>query len=191
MGTILAQTKRYCFTLLDKAIFIDKDEYRVAYIKDLLSNKPVLIVHTFKNLLAKERNSLIFADILTNDNDKEHPAGLAIVDDTVFLKEKNNGFLFTSLLHELGHFINGDYNHVDNNYSKKRVEMLKQGIVMDEEYKADEFAARECGLNKVIKWLEYMEDNRKHYNASLQNYLLAINEFRMRKKHLLDVFNSK
>ena len=94
--------------------------------------------------------------------------------------------LVCCMLHELGHFMNGDLEKdVDvNQYNKERMRCLILGTVTSEEYKADKFAADEMGQDLMISSLDKMIRIRKKRNDKGMNS--AIKEVELRKIALKD-----
>lgn len=91
------------------------------------------------------------------------------------------------LMHELGHFLNDD---TDPNKRKKTSQQIYQerimlnllGQVPREELNADRFAAKEVGIDKVIKALRLLKKERE--KDAEQGTELAIKEFENRIKAL-------
>lgn len=83
--------------------------------------------------------------------------------------------------HELGHFINGDYNNSFNNKElmNNRVKYVENNKVIPMELNADKFAVNELGKTSVINAIDYLILLRKKRNDD--GMQLAIKEFELRK----------
>lgn len=119
--------------------------------------------------------------------------GLVLM-DTLYLKyfmDYPMSFSFV-MLHELGHFINGDMennSNSDSDIKKTRIDLASRGEVDPMELKADMFAAEEVGPHTAIKSLEYLREQRRNSNR-LGNEL-AVKEFDNRIKAIKKHFNNK
>ena len=91
------------------------------------------------------------------------------------------------LMHELGHFLNGDWDPTKREKSsqqiyQERIMLNMLGKVPKEELNADCFAAKEVGVDKVIKALRLLKKERE--KGAEQGSELAIKEFENRIKAL-------
>ncbi len=87
------------------------------------------------------------------------------------------------LMHELGHFVNGDWDPVAQKKTSKQVYqerlMLNMvGLVPEEELKADRFAADSVGVEKTINALRLLKKEREKKKE--EGTELAIKEFGLR-----------
>ena len=170
---------RYTFVYLEKALPIKRDEARTGFLFDSKDNAVVLYLHVVRDLINKEHQSFCLTNktFMVGENKK---AGLALIDDLVFFLD----YVITKrgptmLMHELGHYLNCDLDNCDLDYSKERRLMLKEGVVMENEYKADEFAIKECGLEAFLDSLDWMESVRKHVFCDSS-------EFGKRREHAIE-----
>ena len=98
-----------------------------------------------------------------------------------YIKDVNLKMVFAMLLHELGHYKNGDFETCSaTEYAKIRNEAVSKGIVTNQELNADRFAAEEIGKAAVINMLNRLIAVRKRRNDIGVNG--AINEFQLRIK---------
>ena len=89
----------------------------------------------------------------------------------------------TIMLHELGHYRNGDLQIENTNQEKiqeERLNAIISGRVQEQERKADAFAAQHVGKNTFMRTMDYMIRKRKERGD--EGMGLAIREFELRKK---------
>lgn len=97
--------------------------------------------------------------------------------------KRNEPIARFSLLHEIGHHINGDLSNKDftsETYDENRVAAVKQGRVLEFELKADAFACSYLGLDYSIKALEQL----KAYGDETEQGKLFISEIELREAEL-------
>ena len=179
---------RYSFVYLERRSAIKRDEVRVGFLFDAKERAKVLYLHVVKDLLTKEHQSFCLSNRSFSVG-KDKKAGLVLIDYLVFLLDfvaTKDGLVM--LMHELGHYLNGDIETCDADYSKNRRILLGRGVIMENEYKADEFAIKECGIEKFLKSLEWMEVIRKHVfcGDGGENLRLALFEFSKRREHAIE-----
>ena len=93
------------------------------------------------------------------------------------------------VLHEYGHYLNGDLdatNRTNQEIQEERMRCIIEGRVMDEEKKADEFAALHVGKSTFMSTMNYLI--RKRRERADRDMQLAIREFELRKKAVRDMF---
>lgn len=117
--------------------------------------------------------------------DEEVP--VALVDDMYrnCLYEQPMVFL-ALMLHELGHYMNGDLfvKGVDAAQLKReREENIINGVVSEMELKADAFAVKHVGKNTFMRAIDYMIKKRK-LRANDPGKEWALREFELRKKSI-------
>ncbi len=107
-----------------------------------------------------------------------------IKDEFLERMRKNIKIASFGIFHELGHFLNGDYN---NEYATSGKEMsilrrkaIENGKVLENELKADEFAVSQVGKSCAINFFDYSILRRK----KIDNSKVAILELELRKKHI-------
>ncbi len=69
---------------------------------------------------------------------------------------KNENLAKFSIFHELGHFLNGDFDNLNPNNDEIRKNYIRNGEVQPSELKADEFALRQLKRQKN----KFERDNR-------------------------------
>lgn len=188
MSKTIIINDRYSLVFLENRHVIKRDEVRVAFVYDTKEHTKVLYLHVVEDLSIKEHQTVC----LTNRSfsvGKDKKAGLVLIDKLVYFLDfvvTTNGP--TMLMHELGHCLNGDLEKCDIDYSKNRRNLLKKGVLMESECKADEFAVKECGIENFLKSLEWMEATRKHVfsNNSGESLRLALFEFEKRREHAIE-----
>ena len=183
MTNIYKINERYYFKYLKKPAKIGNDELRIGYIFDKKEKKPVLILDVIRNFLKDYHRTMCCSEVLERSNNK---AILVLVDPMIFhLDFVYSRYGYTLLMHELGHYLNGDIKAENSNHEQRRKESLKNGVVLKEELLADEFAIRECGLNNFLKAIEYLEKIRTKILKD-STYDKAMFEFKARKEHAID-----
>ena len=181
-------SNNYAFIKLDKPEKIEENEVRVGFLAHRETKKTILFIDVVKGLVDNQKQTMVFADVFENKKTGDK-IGLILVDCLIFYLD----FVITEcgyamLIHELGHFLNDIFDESKADYSKRRKEALKNGIVMDEEYKADELAVRECGIDKFTNSIEWMRAVRKNVfsNKNKENLKLALFEFDKRLEHAIE-----
>ncbi len=155
----------------------------IAKIVDESSGEDVLLICYEKNLF-KERRYHICVDVYENEHGK---FPVAKTDDfhRACLFNRREIFL-TLMLHELGHYKNGDYERFERediseeDIRKERMKCAQEGRIQEVEKNADAFAARIVGKNTFMRAMDYMIARRKERNDTWMN--VAIREFELRKK---------
>lgn len=109
---------------------------------------------------------------------------VGIVHDHLYfdLSNKNVNAFDAMLMHELGHYINGD---LDKSYSgdeimQDRLLAIMKGTVVSTELAADMFAVEHCGKNAVMQMLDNVIAMRKKRNTA--DLEIALKEFELRKQ---------
>lgn len=102
---------------------------------------------------------------------------------------KDPDVLEALLLHEVGHFSNGDYQNLTiepSRIKRNRSAKIIHGDVQAHELAADRYAANIIGIPVMIRALDYLSDLRKkRKNDPLKD--VALREFELRKKALLEM----
>ena len=82
-------------------------------------------------------------------------------DDLYLRYFRDNQYLFAPLMmHELGHFVNGDTAVNPESLTLSRTDFVSLGLVDPREIKADRFAAENIGAIRMIKALQYIKEKR-------------------------------
>lgn len=109
---------------------------------------------------------------------------IGIVHDHLYfdLSNRNVNAFDAMLMHEVGHYINGD---LDENFSgdevrRDRVLEILKGNVDPKELAADRFAVEHCGKNAVMQMLDNIIATRKKRNTT--DGAIAIKELELRKQ---------
>ena len=179
--------KRYEYILLKKPEKLSSECLTAGYIVDKLTGKPKLIFDVVKDFFRLTNNSCLFINEFEAD---QHPGefyGLVQMDAEIYIniivKDKISGEVM--LMHELGHYINGDHKPkaIPNNYNYSK-ERTKFNGVMAQELKADEFAIRECGIENFIHFIDSLILRRSKMTWD-NNRGKAIKEFELRKQHAI------
>ena len=103
-------------------------------------------------------------------------------DDKYLGQLDNDIVLIGALMHELGHFINKDYENVNAFEKTIRVLCVENNLVDPKELKADRFAADQIGYKTMINALQLMKKERiRDGRAGTE---LAVKEFDLRIKAL-------
>lgn len=133
----------------------------------------------------KTANYRIHTSIMENSNGEQH--NVVIIGDQYLDIFKNHFKIFQFyVFHELGHFINGDYDNKDftnKELMAKRNDYIKNGKVLDMELNADRFAVKQIGKNISISAIDYSIMKRKERNDIGAD--LAIKEMQLRKKAII------
>ena len=188
MGKARCINERYDFVLLNESIVVKDNQIRIGYVFDKDTQKPVLMLDVVNGLYKERHQTFGIVGDLINDKDGSS-AGLVLVDkDISYLYFVSTKYGYVYLMHELCHFYNGDYDASNINYSQERKKLLKQGIVHPKEYLADEFAVRECGLQKFLDSMDWLKAVRKHvfHKTSKENLELALFEYDKRIEHAIE-----
>ncbi len=102
--------------------------------------------------------------------------------------KQGNPMARTILFHELGHYIHGDLlgdGFDQDDYQRRREETVKNGSVIEEELRADDFAVQYFGCNYVANALSMLKD--KIQKRSDEDSELAVKELALR----IDRFRSQ
>jgi len=179
-------TKRYRFSLFKPFRPLSEDCISVGYVIDLRTKKPILFLDVIKDLLKNHRQTCCFVEEREADNHPGEFYALIWIDAMTFtqevLNDKLNGEVM--MMHELGHYICGhhkDEKYIEN-YSKVRKEY---DGVMPQELEADEFAIRECGINRFLRFIDKMIATRESYTWD-KNREKAVKEFKLRREHAIE-----
>lgn len=109
---------------------------------------------------------------------------IGVVHDDLYLNLSNtNVNAFDALLmHEVGHYINGDMdNQIDDlEIRQERVLQILKGKVAPNELEADRFAVEHCGKNAVMQMLDIVIATRKKRNTA--DGEIALKELELRKQ---------
>jgi len=151
----------------------------IAKIIDLQTGEDALYVVYDKNLFKKIRYHTCLD---ATDPTCERP--VVLIDDLhrACLLDASDVF-FTMMLHELGHFLNGDLSleySSDKEIREERRKCTVMGTVQEVELKADAFAIKQVGKNTFNRTMDYMIRARKKRNDPGME--LAIMELELRKK---------
>ena len=87
------------------------------------------------------------------------------------------------MLHEYGHYLNGDLNVTgltDQKIRDERMRCIMEGRVMEMEAKADAFAISHVGKNTFMRAMDYFIKKRRERGDEAMH--MAIREFELRKK---------
>lgn len=102
---------------------------------------------------------------------------------------ENGDIFFALMLHELGHYKNGDFDTDETltteSIMEDRTACIMGGKVMDRELKADAFAVKCIGKNKFLRSLDYLINKRKQRGDD--GMQLALKEFELRKKAVCNI----
>ncbi len=163
--------------------YCGNEEVEIAKIVDSETDEDIFYVDYDKNLYSKSGYHTCI-DIYKN-NDGSGEFAVAKVDDLhrECLFEQPKIFL-SMMLHEYGHYVNGDLNPRDDitteSIKQERERCIAEGRVMDMELKADAFAISHVGKNTFMRSMDYMIKKRKERRDIGME--LAIREFELRKK---------
>lgn len=108
-----------------------------------------------------EANSIAEAVLLPGLGDFHAPHIIISSDVYALLLNEDDDAVFT-LLHETGHFVNGDLDHVCSfeDETNRRIQALEEGTVAADELAADDFAAQYMGPESALWGLQLREDRR-------------------------------
>ena len=183
-------TKHYKFSLFHPYRPLSDDCISVGYVLDLRTNKPVLFLDVIKDLLKKTKQTCCFVGEQEADKYPGEFYAMIWIDAMMFVEEieknKLNGEVM--MMHELGHYLCGHHkkDKMPNGYSKIRRDF---DGVMPQELEADEFAIRECGINRFITFMDKMIATRESFTWD-KNREKAIKEFKLRREHAIEYAKS-
>lgn len=171
------------FKLLFNEAYVDYSEsapVEIGKIIDTSSGEDVLYIHYERDLYKNCGYHTCVSIYEFGGN--EYP--VARVDDLnrKCLFDSPDIFL-TMMLHELGHYRNGDLEGEGETTEEKRnarLSAILAGKVLEEELRADEFAVRCVGKNTFMRYIDYAIRQRKLRGDEAMK--LAIREFELRKK---------
>ena len=108
-----------------------------------------------------EANSIAEAVLLPGLGDFHEPHIIISSDVYALLLNEDDDAVFT-LLHETGHFVNGDLDQVCSfeEETNRRIQALEEGTVAADELAADDFAAQYMGPESALWGLQLREDRR-------------------------------
>lgn len=170
------------YNLLINTAYIDykgDESVEIAKIVDITSNKDVMYIDYEKNLYSTHGYHMCVDVYESSEGDFP----VAKVDDNhrLCLIEHPDVFI-TLILHELGHFLNGDFtdaSKTNKEIQEERMRCILDGKIQDIERKADYFAFKQVGRNTFIRAMDYLIAQRKKRKD--RDMLLAIKEFEIRK----------
>lgn len=179
-------TKHYKLVLLKKPNILSEDCITVAYVKNLKTNKPVLIVDVIKDLIKNHNQTCCFVQEMEASSYPGEYYALIWIDAMTYtlevMNDIDNGEVM--MMHELGHYLAG--HHKDEKYIKNYSKVRKDfDGVMPQELEADEFAIRECGIKRFINFIDKMIQTRQALTWD-KNREKAIKEFELRKQHAIN-----
>lgn len=156
------------------------ESVEIAKIVDLQTKQDAIYVYYEKNLY-RTRGYHICIDIYEND-EREYPVAKMDDQHRKCLLESPDIFI-TLMLHELGHYLNGDFNREytsDKEVQDARLSCILAGTIQEEERMADAFAIKQVGKNTFNRTVDYLIRARQKRND--EGMQLAIKEFELRKK---------
>lgn len=183
--------KKRLITEIGKYVLLQNLEYtdyagtepvEIGKIVDSFSKEDVMYIYYNKNNY-KETGYHINIDVYVGDKG-EFP--VANTDDLhrACIYDQPDVFL-AMMLHEYGHYKNGDLNRQDltnKSIQDDRLHCIRIGRVQDTERKADAFAVRYVGKAAFLKSIDYMILKRMQRNEDPSVTALAIREFELRKR---------
>ena len=105
----------------------------------------------------------------------------------LYTDEKLRDVLFLTLMHELGHYYNGDCSTCPSDIDERRIHEIENDSVLLEERRADAFAVRYLGKKKVISGLEgLIELNLSEENTGDHSANMCIKELELRIRLIKD-----
>ena len=160
--------------------YTGNDEVEIGKIVDTETKEDIMYVYYSKNLYQTEGYHTCIG--IYKDKNGEYP--VAKVDDLHrdCLFAQPNVFL-CMMLHEYGHYLNGDLNVTgltDQKIRDERMRCIMEGRVMEMEAKADAFAISHVGKNTFMRSMDYMIKKRRERGDEAIH--MAIREFELRKK---------
>ena len=171
------------YQLLFNTKYVDyngNESVEIAKIVDLQTNQDAIYVVYEKNLY-RARGYHTCIDIYEND-EREYPVVKMDDQHRKCLLDAPDIFI-TMMLHELGHYLNGDFNREyasDKEVQEKRTSCILAGKIQEEELMADAFAIKQVGKNTFNRTMDYLIRARQKRND--EGMQLAIKEFELRKK---------
>ena len=190
MSKTITINDRYEYLFTSKPINNPDGTQSVGVVKDKEQKRIVLMLDVLEGLLKNHKSTVVLAGELHSDKDNNSCARV-LIDPQIFKEEFLMSDLgMVSLMHELGHYLNGHLLTIDENYSERRTSAIKEGKVIEEELKADEFAIEQCGIDAFKKFIGLMEF-RAEYFRSGDNYTNAMKEFELRKAHGVEFYQKK
>ena len=171
------------YQLMYNTAFADydgNDAVEIGKVVDTASGADVMYVFYQKNL-HQERGFHLCVDIFKDDT-REFP--IARVDDLhrSCLFENPDVFL-AIMLHELGHYVNGDLHDTSRSaraMAEERMQCIMAGTVPEMEHKADAFAVASVGKNTFMRSLDYLK--KKRMETMDNSMVYEVKEFELRKK---------
>lgn len=156
------------------------DVVEIGKIADTVTGEDVMYIFYQKDLY-QTRGFHLCVDILKHES-REFPA--AKVDDLhrTCLFENPDVFL-AMMLHELGHFVNGDLHDTSRNardMAEERMQCVMEGRVQEMDRKADAFAVASVGKNTFMRSLDYLK--KKRMETVDNSMVYEIKELELRKK---------
>ena len=116
--------------------------------------------------LFKENIALVVADEQTN-NDFSYAClgcgkdGIAprvvLMEDLMDELKEETPVAITTIMHEIGHYLNHDIGNNEDNSDERRCNLVRQNIVCQKEIKADSFAVQYLGKETVIAGLQELK----------------------------------
>ena len=171
------------YNLLHNTAYIDycgDESVEVGKIVDITSGEDVMYIYYEKNLF-RTHGYHTCIDVYEDENG-EYP--VAKIDDL------HRDCLFTSpdvfltlMLHELGHYKNGDLtqeNLTNKEIADERMNCVLSGKIQEIERKADAFAISHVGKSTFMRTMDYLI--RMRQKRKDDGMMLAIKEFELRKK---------
>lgn len=179
-------TKKYKFFLFHPYRPLSSDCISVGYVMDLRTKKPILFLDVIKDLLKNTKQTCCFVGEKEADNHPNEYYALIWIDAMTFVEEVEKDILNgeVMMMHELGHYLKGHHKpeKSPDNYSKIR---KNYNGVMPQELQADEFAIRECGIDRFLKFIDKMIAKRESLTWD-KNREKAVKEFKLRKEHAIE-----
>lgn len=155
------------------------EEVEIGKVINLQTEEVIIYIVYDKNLYKDSGNHTCIYTF------EDSPIPAAYVDDLhrECLYNKQDIF-FALVMHEYGHYINGDLSRIEYHSNKEvqedRLDYVVKGKVQEMELKADAFAVSCVGKNTFLRALDYLIASRRKRND--KGMLVAIKEFELRKK---------
>lgn len=156
------------------------DSIQIGKIVDFETGEDALYLYYEKNEYL--HSGLHFHVLISEFEDgKSYP--MVIMDEyfkNVFYN--NPTILFALAMHELGHYVNGDFEKKEDkdDVLQSRMKCLQEGKVHESEANADRYAVMYAGKSRVINALDLLIRRRKE--RSDPGMAIAIKEFELRKQ---------
>lgn len=167
-----------------------QDFVKIGRVHDNTINRDVVIIYYDKF----QKITTVIKVGLGKDENENDLVKIFIGDkDYIERFRKNENLAKFSIFHELGHFINGDFDNLNPNNDKIRESYIRNGEVQPSELKADEFALGQMkrlniNLNEAIEEIDYRIHYRKLlFRLKIDNSLLAVKELELRKRHIVSI----